>query len=109
MRNQFVQLALFVAAIAGFVVLSIKGVDTLAYVGLVTPVLGAAFVVSRLDQRSDAQDQALSVITSQTNGVLTARIRTAVAEALAEHRADGSAPIVPQPLADGGGLNKAPF
>jgi hypothetical protein len=94
-KNVYAQLILFVAVIGGYVALAMAHVDTLGYVGLVTPVIGAVFVVSRLDQRSDAQDRALSVITSQTNGVLTKRIREAVGDALSQLAVtnDGAAPV----------------
>ncbi|MFD7908347.1 hypothetical protein ACFV4G_39665 [Kitasatospora sp. NPDC059747] len=96
------QLALFIVIVAGYVVLNLQHADTANYVALVTPVLGAVYTVSQLNQRSDAQDQALSVITHQTNGVLTARIQSAVADALGSQSAtagtpvsNGAAPIVP--------------
>lgn len=83
------QLAVFVSCVLGFVVLVLAGKDPTAFAAFVTPVLGAVFVVSRLDQRSDAQDSQLAQITHQTNGVLSERIKTAVAEALAAERNPG--------------------
>ena len=80
MKTTTAGLIAFALAIAGFVVLTVRGEDTAAYLGLVTPVIGALLVVSRVDSRSDAQDQALTTITRQTNGVLTGRIADVVEE-----------------------------
>jgi hypothetical protein len=83
-KTTALQLGTAALVIAGFVVLTLKGQDVGAYIGVVTPILTAVFVVGRLDQRSDAQDQALQQITHQTNGVLTERIKGAVKDALEE-------------------------
>jgi len=80
--NRVVGIIAFVAAVAAFVVLSVKGLDTTGLLAFVTPVIGALLIVGRLDSRSDAQDQALTQITKQTNGVLTGRIEEAVVAAL---------------------------
>jgi hypothetical protein len=64
------------------VVLTLKGADTTSFIGLVTPILGAVFIINHLDHRSDKQDEALKTITHQTNGVLTERIEKAVNNAL---------------------------
>jgi len=80
------QLAVLLAVLAGFVLLTVRGQDTGTYVTLVTPVLAAVFLAARLDQRTDAQDEVLAKISHQTNGVLTERIQTAVSTALAEER-----------------------
>lgn len=87
MRNPFVQLGTFALAVVGFVLLTIEGQDTASFLGMVTPILAAVFVISRLDQRSDAQDQTLAKISHQTNGVLTERIRKAVGAELEKHKA----------------------
>lgn len=86
MRSTILQLGIAGLVIGGFVVLTLKGADTTAYVGLVAPILAAVFVINHLDHRSDRQDQALEQITHQTNGVLTERIKTAVSEALADQQ-----------------------
>jgi hypothetical protein len=88
LNGKFSQVVMFLAVVAGFVIMAIRGDDTSGYVAAFTPILGAVFVASKVDSRSDAQDAALTTITTQTNGVLTARIKSAVAEALAEKDAD---------------------
>lgn len=84
MKSTVLQLGTAALVIAGFVVLTLKGSDTSAYIGVVTPMLAAVFVVNHVNTRSDQQDQALKQITHQTNGVLTQRIQDAVKTALAE-------------------------
>lgn len=69
--------------VAGFVVLAVRGEDTGAFLSLVGPIVSGLFVVGQVNARSDAQDQALTTITRQTNGVLDARIREGVAAVLA--------------------------
>jgi uncharacterized membrane protein HdeD (DUF308 family) len=94
MKNTILQLGTASLVIGGFVVLTLKGSDTTAYVGLVMPILGAVFVVQQLNHRSDKQDEKLDKITHQTNGVLTERINGAVADgvkqALAEREGPGT-------------------
>lgn len=96
MKTTLLQLGIAALVIAGFVALTLKGQDTSAYIGVVTPILTAVFVIQHLDVRSDKQDeklaqqdQALAQITHQTNGVLTERINTAVAEGVKAALADG--------------------
>lgn len=84
MTPKLTQVFVLFVVIAGFVVLSVRGTDTSAYVAFAAPVLGAVFVTAQLNQRSDAQDEQLAKISHQTNGVLTERIRSAVGDALAE-------------------------
>lgn len=84
MKSTVLQLGTAALVIAGFVALTLKGSDTSAYIGVVTPILAAVFVVNHVNTRSDQQDQALKQITHQTNGVLTQRIQDAVKAALAE-------------------------
>jgi hypothetical protein len=86
------QLAVLIAVLGGFVLLTVRGQDTGTYVTLVTPVLAAVFLAARLDQRTDAQDAVLAKISHQTNGVLTERIQKAVHAAL-----DARARDVPEP------------
>lgn len=85
MRSTILQLGTASLVIGAFVVLTLKGADTGAYIGLVTPIMGAVFIINHLDARSDKQDEtltkqdeALRQITHQTNGVLTERIEQAV-------------------------------
>jgi hypothetical protein len=73
-------IAIFAISVAGYVALAIAGQATAEYVTLVGPILGAAFLVPRLGQ----QDQVLSEIHENTNGVLTKKIQTAVKAALDE-------------------------
>ena len=80
MVNRLFQLAVFGLVVAGFVVLTLKDKDVTVFVSVVTPILAAVFVVNEVGRRSDKQDEALAQITHQTNGVLTERINTAVAE-----------------------------
>jgi hypothetical protein len=75
--------ATIAVVVAGFVVLALKGLDTGAFLGLVGPIISGLYVAGKVDARSDVQDQALTTITRQTNGVLDARIREGVAAALA--------------------------
>lgn len=84
MRSTILQLGTAALVIGGFIVLTLKGSDTSAFVALVAPILGAVFVINHLDHRSDKQDEALKTITHQTNGVLTERIADAVKAAMTE-------------------------
>jgi membrane protein implicated in regulation of membrane protease activity len=84
MRSTVLQLGIAALVIGGFIVLTLKGSDTVGYVALVMPILGAVFVINHLDHRSDRQDEALQQITRQTNGVLDQRIKEGVKAALAE-------------------------
>lgn len=92
MTPKLTQLAVLIAVLGGFVLLTVRGQDTGTYVTLVTPVLAAVFLAARLDQRTDAQDAVLAKISHQTNGVLTERIQKAVHAAL-----DARARDVPEP------------
>ena len=82
MKTTILQLGVAALVIGGFVTLTLKGSDVGAYIGVVTPILTAVFVINHLDVRSDRQDQALQQITHQTNGVLTERINSAVTDAV---------------------------
>lgn len=97
MRSTILQLGTAALVIGGFVVLTLKGADTTSFIGLVTPILGAVFIINHLDHRSDKQDQALETITHQTNGVLTERIEQAVQKALAARSSDEGSPDVTPP------------
>lgn len=91
MTERLTQLGVLLACVAGFVVLSVRGQDTGTFVAFVGPVLAAVFVSAHVTSRSDAQDAVLAKISHQTNGVLTERIRAAVADALGERTANGTA------------------
>lgn len=80
MNNKILQVVALVLVIGGFVVLTLKDKDVSSFIGLVTPVLAALFVVGHLNE----QDKTLGQIQEQTNGVLTRKIKDAVAAALAE-------------------------
>lgn len=90
MRSTILQLGTAALTIGGFVVLTLKGADTTAFIGLVTPILGAVFVINHLDHRSDKQDETLGQIKEQTNGVLDKRIKDGVLKALAEREDPGT-------------------
>ena len=89
--NRALQLGVFALVIAGFVLITLKGKDVSAFVGLVSPILSALFIVNHLTN----QDQVLSKINEQTNGVLTQKIKDAVQAALQAARE--------QPPSDPGG------
>jgi hypothetical protein len=97
MRSTILQLGTAALVIGGFVVLTLKGSDTSAFVALVAPILGAVFVINHLDHRSDRQDEALAKITHQTNGVLTERIEKAVNNALNAQSSGEDRPDVTPP------------
>lgn len=68
----------FVATLAALVVLLALGKPTTDLITIATPVLGYLYVKAR----SDRQDEALTTISHNTNGVLTERIERAVSAAL---------------------------
>lgn len=76
MNDRMMQVIVFLASLAGYVVLAYKSLATAEYVALVGPVLAAVILKSHLG----AQDVKLDQITHQTNGVLTERINAAVAD-----------------------------
>ncbi len=76
MNDKLMQVVVFLGSLAGYVPLAMADKSTAEYVALVGPVLAAVILKSHLGQ----QDQKLDQITHQTNGVLTERINTAVAE-----------------------------
>lgn len=82
MKDKVIGIIAFTVSVAAYVVLAVKGLDTTGLIAFVTPVIGALLIVARLDSRSDAQDQALTQITHQTNGVLSSRISESVATEL---------------------------
>jgi hypothetical protein len=90
MKNQFVQVIVFVTSLAGYVTLAWQERATAEYVTLVGPVIAALFVVGHLDRRSDQQDQVLGQIQEQTNGVLDKRIEDGVLKALAKREDPGT-------------------
>lgn len=83
MKVTAVQAAILALVVAGFVVLTLKDKDVSVFVSLFSPILSALFIVGHLTN----QDQTLNQIQQNTNGVLTQRIKDAVAEALAEQQA----------------------
>lgn len=97
MRSTILQLGTAALVIGGFVVLTLKGADTTSFIGLVTPILGAVFIINHLDHRSDKQDEKLDKITHQTNGVLTERIEKAVSKALDTRGSGEGDPAVTPP------------
>lgn len=78
MRNTIVQLVALALVAGGVVALTLKDKDVTVFVSLFSPILSALFVVNHLA----SQDRTLNQIQRNTNGVLTDRIRDAVAEAM---------------------------
>ena len=70
--------------LAAYVVLTIFGADTSSLVSVVVALATGGSITVHAAQRLDTQDKKLDTITHQTNGVLTKRIKDAVAQALAE-------------------------
>lgn len=83
MKVTAVQASILGLFVAGLVILTLKDKDVSVFVSLFSPILSALFVVGHLSN----QDQTLSQIQQNTNGVLTQRIKDAVAEALADQQA----------------------
>lgn len=97
MSDKLMQVLIFAMCLAGYVPLAILGTPTAEYVTLIGPVLAVVILQGRLgkqDEVLDEHDKKLDQITHQTNGVLTERINTAVAEgvkaALAEREGSGT-------------------
>ncbi|MGW4205008.1 hypothetical protein [Streptomyces sp. NPDC004726] len=84
MSNRTAGILAFAITALAYVVLTVKGEDTAGLLALATPVIGALLVVARVDARSDSQDQVLTQISHQTNGVLTDRINKAVEDRLTQ-------------------------
>lgn len=91
------QVLIFAICVAGYVPLAILGTPTAEFVTLVGPVLAVVILQGRLgkqDEVLEEQNGKLDKITHQTNGVLTERINTAVADgvkaALAEREGTGT-------------------
>lgn len=84
------QFAALAVILGGVVMLTLFDKPTGSYIALITPILAAMY----LDARTEKQNEKLDQITHQTNGVLTERINTAVADgvkaALAEREGSGT-------------------
>lgn len=91
MKVTGVQAAILGLFVAGLVILTLKDKDVSVFVSLFSPILSALFVVGHLSN----QDQTLSQIQQNTNGVLTQRIKDAVAEALADQQVPQLPPSSP--------------
>ena len=65
------------------------------YMPLIIAAVPATLVTLGFRNRMDAQDAQLATITSNTNGVLDARIKSATKQALIEHGVIPAAPLVP--------------
>jgi hypothetical protein len=74
---------LFVAVIAAWVYCKVQGINTTELLAFAVPVIGALFLVGPINQAAQASQQAAA----QTNGVLDARIQSAVSSALAKRDA----------------------
>lgn len=62
------QIIVLAIVVAGFVVLTVMDKSTSDYIGLVTPLLAAVFVVQHVNFRSDQQDQKLKEIEQKADG-----------------------------------------
>lgn len=74
----------FVAVLAAYVVLSLTGhaSDAAGVVGIVTTLLGLLGLGAHTTNRLAKQDEQLTTISHQTNGVLTARIEAGADKAM---------------------------
>lgn len=71
--------------LGGIILLTLFGKPVGSYIALVTPLLAAMYLDGRTEKQNETleqQDVKLDRISHQTNGILTERIKTAVAEAL---------------------------
>lgn len=80
MSDKLMQVLVFAISMVGYVILAIKGAATAEYVTLVGPVLAVVILQGRLGK----QDEVLSEIHENTNGVLTRRMEEAVHRVLDE-------------------------
>jgi hypothetical protein len=90
-NDKLMQVLIFAICVVGYVPLALKGAATAEYVTLIGPVLAVVILQGRLgkqDEKMDVQDAKLDQITHQTNGVLTERINTAVADGVKAALAD---------------------
>jgi hypothetical protein len=74
---------LFCAVIAAWTFCKLRQIDTTELLAFAVPVIGALFLVGPINQAAQASQQAAA----QTNGVLDARIQSAVSSALAKRDA----------------------
>lgn len=77
MSDKWMQVLIFAICVAGYVPLAMKDKATAEYVTLIGPVLAVVILQGRLGNKVDE-------IHENTNGKLTARIKSAVNEALDE-------------------------
>lgn len=80
MNDKLMQVLVFAICVAGYVPLAMTGKATAEYVTLIGPVLAVVILKTHLGQ----QDETLTKIQEQTNGVLDRRIKDGVKAALAE-------------------------
>ena len=80
MNDKLMQVIVFTVCVAGYVPLALAGRATAEYVTLIGPVLAVVILKTHLGQ----QDETLTKIQEQTNGVLDRRIKDGVKAALAE-------------------------
>jgi hypothetical protein len=76
LRVLVVGLIALVAVLASYVVLTVNGHDTGDLFGALVPLLGVLGLAGHFEARTRQQDRTLGTIQHQTNGALTARIRT---------------------------------
>lgn len=80
----------FVVSVVALVILELNGRPTANLMTLVTPVVAALFVVDTINRRTAEQNQAISKIQEQTNGVLDQRIKDGVLAALNARDSDSA-------------------
>jgi hypothetical protein len=78
--DKLMQVLIFAICVAGYVPLAMTGTATAEFVALIGPVLAVVILQGRLGK----QDETLTQIKEQTNGVLDKRIEEGVLKALAK-------------------------
>lgn len=76
LRVLIVGLLALVVVLAAYVTLTVTGHDTGPLFGALVPLLGVLGLAGHVEARTREQNSTLSTIQHQTNGALTARIRT---------------------------------
>jgi hypothetical protein len=80
LNDKLMQVLVFAICVAGYVPLAMLGKATAEYVTLIGPVLAVVILKTHLGQ----QDETLTKIQEQTNGVLDKRIEQGVLKALSK-------------------------
>ena len=77
--------AVFLALLAAFVLLTLNHMDTAGLVALGAPVVGALLVTGHVSKVTSEQNATIAKIDKQTNGVMDARIRDGVQTVLRDN------------------------